>query len=162
MWDRCGLWFEDTDIADYFNKKNSQLLGFPGGVSGKESTCQSRRHKRCVFNLWVGKIPWRRNTHSSILAWKIPWTEEPGGLQSMGSQRFGQLVKEKEIKRGEGISEWEEKKVRKSKGEEQRKEKIIYIYNHILIINDWLEKSTRFIKSTVFSVIVLAWLDICF
>ena len=28
-------------------------------------------------------------THSSILAWKIPWTEEPGGLQSMGSQRVG-------------------------------------------------------------------------
>ena len=29
-------------------------------------------------------------TLSSILAWKIPWTEEPGGLQSMGSQRVGQ------------------------------------------------------------------------
>ena len=29
-------------------------------------------------------------THSSILAWSIPWTEEPGGLQSMGSQRVGQ------------------------------------------------------------------------
>ena len=28
-------------------------------------------------------------THSSTLAWKIPWTEEPGGLQSMGSQRTG-------------------------------------------------------------------------
>ena len=28
-------------------------------------------------------------THSSILAWKIPWTEEPGGLQSMGSRRVG-------------------------------------------------------------------------
>ena len=28
-------------------------------------------------------------THSSILAWKIPWTEEPGGLQFMGSQRVG-------------------------------------------------------------------------
>ena len=28
-------------------------------------------------------------THSSILAWKIPWTEEPGGLQSMGSQESG-------------------------------------------------------------------------
>ena len=28
-------------------------------------------------------------THSSILAWEIPWTEEPGGLQSMGSQRIG-------------------------------------------------------------------------
>ena len=29
-------------------------------------------------------------THSSIPAWRIPWTEEPGGLQSMGSQRVGQ------------------------------------------------------------------------
>ena len=28
-------------------------------------------------------------THSSILAWEIPWTEEPGGLQSVGSQRVG-------------------------------------------------------------------------
>ena len=28
-------------------------------------------------------------THFSILAWRIPWTEEPGGLQSMGSQRVG-------------------------------------------------------------------------
>ena len=28
-------------------------------------------------------------THSSILAWRIPWTEEPGGVQSMGSQRVG-------------------------------------------------------------------------
>ena len=28
-------------------------------------------------------------THSSILAWRIPWTEKPGGLQSLGSQRFG-------------------------------------------------------------------------
>ena len=34
------------------------------------------------FNPWVGKIPWRREmvTHPSILAWEIPWTEEPGGL----------------------------------------------------------------------------------
>ena len=30
-----------------------------------------------------------RATHSGILAWKIPWTEEPGGPQSMGSQRVG-------------------------------------------------------------------------
>ena len=28
-------------------------------------------------------------THSSVLAWKIPWTEEPGGLQSKGSRRIG-------------------------------------------------------------------------
>ena len=31
----------------------------------------------------------RMATHSSILAWRIPWTEKPGGLQSMGSQRVG-------------------------------------------------------------------------
>ena len=33
-------------------------------------------------------------THSSILAWRIPWTEEPGGLQSMGSQRVGHTNQE--------------------------------------------------------------------
>ena len=35
----------------------------------------------------VGKIPKGMATYSSILAWRIPWTEEPGGLQSMGSYR---------------------------------------------------------------------------
>ena len=44
---------------------------------------------------WVGSLGWDdplekgMATHSSILAWEIPWTEEPGGLQSMGSQRVG-------------------------------------------------------------------------
>ena len=33
-------------------------------------------------------------THSSILAWRIPWTEEPGRLQSMGSQRIGHDLKQ--------------------------------------------------------------------
>ena len=44
---------------------------------------------------WVGSLGWEdplekeMATHSSILAWGIPWTEEPGGLQSMRSQRVG-------------------------------------------------------------------------
>ena len=44
---------------------------------------------------WVGSLGWEdplekaTATHSSILAWRIPWTEEPGGLQSMGLQRVG-------------------------------------------------------------------------
>ena len=44
---------------------------------------------------WVQSLDWEdplekgMATHSSILAWVIPWTEEPGGLQSMGSQRAG-------------------------------------------------------------------------
>ena len=43
-----------------------------------------------VFDPWVGKIPWEgMATICSILAWRIPWTEEPGGLQSVGSQRIG-------------------------------------------------------------------------
>ena len=43
------------------------------------------------FDPWVGKIlPEKRMaTNSNILAWRIPWTEESGGLQSMGSQRGG-------------------------------------------------------------------------
>ena len=47
--------------------------------------------KRLEFSPWVGKIPWRRTWQSlsSILACRIPWTEEPGGPQSMGSWRVG-------------------------------------------------------------------------
>ena len=45
-----------------------------------------QRHR---FNPWVGRTPLEKEvaTHSSFLAWRIPWTEEPGGLQSMGLQK---------------------------------------------------------------------------
>ena len=36
------------------------IWGFPGGTSGKEPACQCRRCKRCWFDVWVGKMPWRR------------------------------------------------------------------------------------------------------
>ena len=63
-------------------------MGFLGGASGKEPACQFRRHKRPGFDRWVRKTPEKgMAAHSSILAWRTPWTEEPGGLQSMGSQR---------------------------------------------------------------------------
>ena len=39
---------------------NRNLGGFPGGTSSKEPACQCRRCKRCGFNLWVRKIPWKR------------------------------------------------------------------------------------------------------
>ena len=48
---------------------------------------------------WVRSLAWGdplekgMATHSSILAWEIPWTEEPGGLQSMGWQRVGQTYR---------------------------------------------------------------------
>ena len=64
-------------------------MGFPGGASGKEPACQCRRHKRHWFGPRVGKIPLEEGIaiHSSILAWRSPWTKEPGGQQSIGSKR---------------------------------------------------------------------------
>ena len=61
---------------------SEEKLGLHWWFSGKELACQCRRQE---FYPWVRKIPWRKKwTHSSTLAWKMPWTEEPGGLQSMG------------------------------------------------------------------------------
>ena len=50
--------------------------GFPGSV-GKESTCQGNSHRRRGFNPLEEEMA----TYSSILAWEIPWTEEPGGVR---------------------------------------------------------------------------------
>ena len=62
--------------------------GFPAGASGKEPACLCRRQKRRGFDPWVGETPWRRAWQlSRNLALRIPWTEEPGGLQSIGSHR---------------------------------------------------------------------------
>ena len=62
--------------------------GFPGGTSGKETACQC-----CEHEMWVPSLgredPLEKSleTHSSILAWRIPLTEKLRGLQSTGSQR---------------------------------------------------------------------------
>ena len=53
------------------------------------------KHLPAIWETWVRSLGWEdslekgKATHSSILAWEIPWTEEPGRLQSMGSQRVG-------------------------------------------------------------------------
>ena len=65
-------------------------VGFPGSASDKESTCQCRRRKRRRFDPWSGDIPWSGKWHhASFLPWRIPWTEEPDGLQFIGLQRVG-------------------------------------------------------------------------
>ena len=63
-------------------------LGFPGGSDGKESTCNEGE---------LGSVPGLgrspgggHGNHSSIPAWKSPWTEKPGGLQSMALQNVRQ------------------------------------------------------------------------
>ena len=57
-----------------------KLTGFRGSSGGKESACNAGDLG------WEDPLEEGRATHSSLLAWRIPWTEEPGGLQSMGSQ----------------------------------------------------------------------------
>ena len=53
---------------------------------------QSMKNMPAMQETWVGFLGWKdplekeMATHSSIFAWRIPWTEEPGGLQSTGSQ----------------------------------------------------------------------------
>ena len=73
---------------------HKQYDGFPWWLGGKESACNAGDHLHCWicgFDTWVGKIPLKKEmaTHSSILTWEIPWTEEPSELRSMGPQRFG-------------------------------------------------------------------------
>ena len=56
---------------------------------------QSVKYPPAMQETWVQSLGWEdplekeMATHSRILAWRIPWTEEPGGLQSIGSQRIG-------------------------------------------------------------------------
>ena len=59
------------------------FLGFPGGSIGKESACNEGDLG------WEDLLEKGMATHSSLLASRIPWTEEPGGLQSTSSQRVG-------------------------------------------------------------------------
>ena len=67
-------------------------MGFPDGSDGKESACNARDLGSLTGSLRQDlKDPLEKEmtTNSSILAWTIPQTEEPNGLQFMGSQRVG-------------------------------------------------------------------------
>ena len=59
-----------------------QQKGFPGGASGKEPACQCRLDVTDVG--WEDPLEEGMATHTSILAWRIPWSEEPGRLQFIG------------------------------------------------------------------------------
>ena len=53
---------------------------------------------------WEDPLEEEMATHSSILVWRIPWTEEPGGLQSMGNQRAGTAEATKHARRHTPVS----------------------------------------------------------
>ena len=84
-----------SSSPNYFRSENvfrffRMLCGFSDSASGREYACQCRRQE-----MQVGFLGWEdlredcTATHSSILAWRNPWTEEPHGLQSIGLQRVG-------------------------------------------------------------------------
>ena len=64
------IWLDGiTDSIDMSLRKLKEIV--------TESACQCRKYKRSEFDPWVEKIPWRRawQPNSSILAWRIPWTQ---------------------------------------------------------------------------------------
>ena len=60
-------------------------MGFPGGSVVKNLPAMQETQVQSLGQ--EDPLEKAMATHSSILAWEVPWTEEPGGLQSMGSQR---------------------------------------------------------------------------
>ena len=76
--------FIELDTTERRSTHTVLVLGFPGGSDGNLPAMQET---------WVRSLGWEdpleegMATQSSILAWRIPWTEEPGGLQSIESQR---------------------------------------------------------------------------
>ena len=77
------LWLSHLCSVSFLFLKNIfvliiNIMGFPGGTSGKEPFCQCRRHKRWRLDPWFGKIPWRRKWQPTpiFLPGRIPWTEK--------------------------------------------------------------------------------------
>ena len=65
-------------------------MGFPGVSMVKTLPAMQKPQDMRVHSLgWEDPLEESMGTHSSILAWEIPWTEEPGGLQSKEPQRVG-------------------------------------------------------------------------
>ena len=82
-----GNWGKYTrDLPVLFLSTTCESGASQVALVGKNLPC--RRRKRHGFDPWIGKISWGRDWQPTpvILAWRIPWTEEPGGLQSTGSQ----------------------------------------------------------------------------
>ena len=89
FWTPSSLYWEYLRCF-YFYSQELRCLYFPGSPSGKEFICQCKRCKEAQVRSLGQEEPLEEGmaTHSSILAWRIPWMEEPGGPQSIGSQRI--------------------------------------------------------------------------
>ena len=74
-------------------RSSGEGIGYPLLYSWASLVAQLIKNPSAMQETWVRSLGWddplekEMATHSSILIWKIPWVEEPGGLQSLGSQR---------------------------------------------------------------------------
>ena len=96
------LWNKDRNYYPYSIEKESLRLqdnllttglwgGFPGGTVVKPLPASAGDEMQVQSLGLQDPLEKEMATHSSILAWDIPWTEEPGGLQSIGPQSRSQL-----------------------------------------------------------------------
>ena len=75
-----------------YEKELVYICGLPWWLSGKDSACSAGDRSLG----WEDPLEEDMATHFSILAWRIPWLEEPGGSQSMGSRRVRQAEANKQ------------------------------------------------------------------
>ena len=74
-------------------RSTGEGIGYPLRCSWPSLVAQLVKNLPAMWETWVRSLGWEnlleeeKSTHSCILAWEIPWTEEPGGLQSMGLEK---------------------------------------------------------------------------
>ena len=85
----------DPVLIPVWGRSPGEGMGCLLQYSWASLVAQTVKNLPAIQKTWVQSPGWedplekRMATHSSILAWRIPWTEEPGKIQSMGSQRLG-------------------------------------------------------------------------
>ena len=78
---------EQDGAAGSLHEGWGRVLGFPGGSAVKNPPAVQETRVQSLS--WEDSLEESRATHSSVLAWRIPWTEEPGVVQSIKLQRIG-------------------------------------------------------------------------
>ena len=81
----------DLNSIPGLGRPTGEGVGYPLQYSRASLVAQTVKNLPATWEIWVGKIPWRRAWQPTAVLFleESPWTEEPGGLQSTGSHRVG-------------------------------------------------------------------------
>ena len=88
----------DLGLIPALGRSPAEGIGYPLQCSWASLVAQLVKNAPARRETWVQSLGWEdpleegKAPHSSIQAWRVPWTEEPGGLQSVGSQRVGHVI----------------------------------------------------------------------